>query len=82
MVKELSNKIIYDDFKAKVILTDDEAMILDMLLKKDSIVKISQNLCMSDRNVSRIIREIKNKYNDYRKVEIAKLGLFNTQKLQ
>ena len=78
MVKELSNKIIYDDFKTKVVLTDDEAMILDMLLKKDSIVKISQNLCMSDRNVSRIIRELKNKYNDYRKVEIAKLGIFSS----
>lgn len=78
MVKELSNKIIYDDFKSKVILTDDEAMILDMLIKKDSIVKISQNLCMSDRNVSRIIRDIKNKYNDYRKVELVKLGLFNS----
>jgi len=78
MVKELSNKIIYDDFKSKVILTDDEAMILDMLLKKDSIVKISQVLCMSDRNVSRIIREIKNKYNSYKNVEMAKLGIFTT----
>ena len=76
MIKELSNKIIYDDFKSKIILTDDEIMILDMLIKKDSIVKISQELCMSDRNVSRIIREIKNKYNNYRKVEMAKLGIF------
>ena len=78
MVKELSNKIIYDDFKSKIILTDDEIIILDMLLKKDSIVKISQELCMSDRNVSRIIRELKNKYNAYRKVEVAKLGIFNS----
>ena len=78
MVKELSNKIIYDDFKSKVILTDDEIMILDMLLKKDSIVKISQVLCMSDRNVSRIIKDIKNKYNNYKKIELVKLDLFIT----
>lgn len=76
MIKELSNKIIYNDFKNKVILTDDEEKILDMLLKKYSIIKISEECNMSDRNVSRIIKEIKMKYNDYKKIELAKLGVF------
>lgn len=76
MIKELSNKIIYDDFKSKVILTEDEEKILNLLLKKYSIVKISDECNMSDRNVSRIISEIKKKYKDYKSIELAKLGVF------
>lgn len=76
MIKELSNKIIYDDFKSKVILTEDEEKILNLLLKKYSIVKISDECGMSDRNVSRIISEIKKKYKDYKTIELAKLGVF------
>lgn len=76
MVKELSNKIIYEDFKSKVILTEDEEKILNLLLKKYSIIKISDECGMSDRNVSRIISEIKKKYKDYRTIELAKLGVF------
>ncbi len=76
MVKELSNKIIYEDFKSKVILTDDETKILDMLILKYSIVKISDECNMSERNVSRIIKEIKRKYGNYKTIELAKLGVF------
>ena len=78
MTKELSNKIIYEDFKSKVILTEDEEKILEMLLKKYSIVKISDECNMSDRNVSRVIKEIKRKYNDYKAIEMAKLGVFTS----
>lgn len=76
MIRELSNKIIYEDFKSKMTLTDDERKILDMLILKCSIVKIAQEVSMSDRNVSRIIKDIKIKYNDYRKLELAKLDIF------
>lgn len=76
MVKELSNKIIYEDFKSKVILTDDETKILDMLILKYSIIKISDECNMSERNVSRIIKEIKRKYGNYKTIELAKLGVF------
>lgn len=79
MTKELSNKIIYDDFKSKVVLTEDEEKILDMLILKYSIIKISNECNMSERNVSRIIKEIKTKYNDYKTIEMAKLGIFITQ---
>lgn len=77
MIKELSNKIIYDDFKSKVILTDDEVMVLNMLLLKYSITKISQKICMSDRNVARIIRSIKDKYIMYKKIEMTKLDILS-----
>lgn len=78
MIKELSNKIIYEDFKSKVILTDDEEKILDMLILKYSIIKISDECNISERNVSRIIKEIKTKYNNYKTIELAKLGIFIT----
>ena len=75
MAKELSNRIIYDDFINKTILTEDEKKILDMILLKYSIVKISQEICMSERNVSRIIREIKDKYANYKQIEITKMAI-------
>lgn len=78
MAKELSNRIIYDDFLSKVVLTDDEKIILDMLIKRDSIIKISQTINMSDRNVSRIVKDLKQKYTNYRRLEMAKLGIFKS----
>lgn len=78
MFKELSNKIIYEDFRSKTVLTDEEIKILDMLLLKYSIIKIADKCNMSDRNVSRIIKEIKNKYNNYKTIEVAKLGVFKS----
>lgn len=76
MYKTLSNKVIYNDFKEKVLLTDDEIKVLDMLLKRYTLVKIGMELDMSDRNVSRVIKRIREKYEDYKKIEIAKCKIF------
>lgn len=78
MIKELCNKIIYNDFVGKTTLTNDESRILDCLLKKYSITKISQKLNMSDRTVSRIIKDIKEKYKNYKVIEIAKIDIFKS----
>ena len=78
MFKELSNKIIYNDFKDKMVLTDDERKILDMTLLKYSNIKISQEINMSDRNVTRIKKDIKEKYFIYKKMELAKLNIFKS----
>lgn len=75
MIKELCNKIIYNDFLSKVVLTDEEKKILDMLLVRYTLVKISQEIGMSDRNVSRVVKSLKDKYEMYRKLEIAKLSI-------
>lgn len=80
MIKELSNEIIYNDFKNKVILTEDEDKILKLMLKKYSIVKLSQECCMSERTISRIIKELKIKYENYKKLELAKLDIFTAKK--
>lgn len=76
MLKELCNKVVYDDFIEKTILSDDEKSILDMYLKRYSIVKISQEISMSERNVSRIIKEVKDKYEKYKEIETAKYKIF------
>jgi len=76
MYKTLSNKVIYNDFKEKVLLTDDEIKVLDMLLKRYTLVKIGIELDMSDRNVSRVVKRIRDKYEDYKKIEIAKCKIF------
>ena len=79
MIKELSNNYILNDFLYKTILTEDEKNILDMLLLKYSIVKISQTICLSERTVSRIIRELKDKYEIYKRLELTKLNILNSQ---
>lgn len=78
MIKELSSKIIYNDFKEKMFLTDEETKVLDMMLAKYSIIKMADKIGMSDRNVGRIIKDIKDKYQNYKKLELAKLDIFKT----
>lgn len=76
MYKTLSNKVIYNDFKEKVLLTEEEIQVLDMLLKRYTLVKIGNELNMCDRNVSRVVKRIRDKYEDYKKIEIAKCKIF------
>lgn len=77
MIKELCNKMIYNDFLSKVVLTDEEKKILNMLLVRYTLVKISQEIGMSDRNVSRVVKSLKDKYEMYKKLEIAKLSILS-----
>ena len=73
MKKELANKQIYDDFISKTILNDNEKDVLVRYIKGDSIVKISTETQQSTATVSRIIAKIKEKYDNYKRMEIAKL---------
>lgn len=75
MKKELSVKQIFDDFVAKIILNDLEQEVLIRYIKNDSIIKISNDLAISTATTSRIIAELKEKYNNYKKLELAKLLL-------
>lgn len=76
MKKELAIKQIYDDFVSKVILNDEEKDVLTRYIKDESIVKIANETSLSTSSVSRIILKLKTKYEDYRKIEIAKLKVF------
>ncbi len=75
MKKELSAKQIFDDFINKTIINDLEKQVLIKYIKNESIVKIAEDLSVSTASVSRTIAEIKDKYNNYKKLELAKLML-------
>lgn len=75
MKKELSVKQIFDDFISKTILNDTERDILIKYIKNESIVKISEDLSISTATVSRTIADLKEKYENYKKLELAKLLL-------
>lgn len=79
MKKELSSKPIFDDFKDKVILTDLEIDVLIHYIKGDSIVKIADEVEQSTSTVSRTIVNLKEKYSNYKRLELAKLMLFKRE---
>ena len=80
MKKELSIKQIYDDFVSKVMLSENEQDILKRYIKNDTIIKISNDTSQSPSSVSRTIADIKIKYDNYKKLEVAKLTLLQGNK--
>ena len=65
MIEKLKIKDIYNDFIKSVNLTEEQIKILNMLINKDSIVKISIEIGVSERTISNEIKKLKNLYNDY-----------------
>ena len=72
MVEKLKIKAIYDDFLRNVSLTDEQIRILNMLLKKDTIVKIAMEIGVSERTITYEIRKLKNIFNDYYDLQLFK----------
>ena len=77
MKKTLSLDIIYNDFITKVKLSEIEKEVLDGYLNNDSLVKISMDVSLSYSTVSRIISDLKMKYENYKKIELVKLTLLS-----
>ena len=75
MLEKLKIKAIYDDFLKNVNLNETQIKILDMLLKKETIIKISLDLSMSERAVGYEIRRIKDLYNDYYNLQMLRAML-------
>ena len=73
MVEKLRIKALYDDFVNKVNLTDEQKRILNMMLKKDTIVKMSLEIGVSERTIKYETKKIKNLYNNYLQMEITKM---------
>lgn len=80
MRKELANKQIYDDFISKTILTENEKDILVRYIRNDSIIKMANDTIQGTTTISRTIASIKNKYENYKKLELAKLMLLTGKK--
>lgn len=72
MLEKLKIKAIYDDFIENVYLTEEQVKLLDMLLNKDSIIKISSVMGMSERTVGYEIKKIKNLYKDYYNLQVSR----------
>lgn len=72
MIEKLKIKAIYDDFLKNVSLTEEQIKILDMLIKKDTIIKISLELGMSERTVKYEIKKIKDLFNKYYEIQLYK----------
>lgn len=72
MIEKLKIKAVYDDFLNNVKLTDEQIRILDMLIKKESILKISLEIGVSERTVSYEIKKLKKLYNDYYNLQISR----------
>ena len=77
MKKELAIKQIYNDFIEKMILSDFEQEVLFRYVKNESIIKISDELNQSASTISRTIAQLKIKYNNYKKLELAKLKVLD-----
>ena len=72
MVEKLKIKTIYDDFLLNVHLTDEQIRILNMMLNKDSTVKISMEIGVSERTVTAEIRKLKDLFNKYYDLQLFK----------
>jgi len=73
MIEKLKVNALYDDFVSKVKLTDEQKRILDMMINKDTIVKMSLEIGVSTSTIDNEIRKIKNLYNKYLQIEIIKM---------
>lgn len=73
MYEKLKIKALYEDFTTKVKLTEEQKRILDMLINKDSTLKISMEIGVSQRTVTYEIKKIKELYNNYIQMEVIKL---------
>jgi len=73
MIEKLRIKALYDDFVNKVKLTDEQKRILNMMINKDTIVKMSLEIGVSERTLKYEIKKIKQLYNNYLQMEISKM---------
>ena len=73
MIEKLKVNALYDDFVSKVKLTDEQKRILDMMLNRDTIVKISLEIGVSQRTINYEVKKIKKLYNNYLQMEISKM---------
>jgi len=72
MLDKLRVKAVYDDFIKNVSLTEEQIRILDMLINKDTIVKISMEIGISQRTVNYEIKKIKKLFENYYNFQLLK----------
>lgn len=73
MIEKLKIKALYNDFVNKVNLSEEQKRILNMMINKDSIVKMSMEIGVSQRTISAETKKIKELYSNYLQMEITKM---------
>jgi predicted DNA-binding protein YlxM (UPF0122 family) len=77
MIEKLKIRAIYNDFITNVYLTEEQTKILDMMINKESIVKISMEIGVSQRTVSYEIKKIKDLFNKYYEMQLFKAKILS-----
>jgi len=77
MVEKLKINAIYNDFLNSVKLSEEQIKILNMVMNKDSIVKISMEIGISQRTVSYEIKKIKELFNKYYEMQLFKAEMLS-----
>ena len=72
MIRKLQIRAIYDDFLSNVDLTDEQIKLLNMYIKRETRVKISMELGMSERTVGNEIIKLRKLFNDYCDLQVSK----------
>jgi len=77
MIEKLKINAIYNDFINSVRLTDEQIRILDMMINKDSIVKMSLEIGVSQRTIGYEVRKIKDLYQQYYEMQLFKAEMLS-----
>jgi len=72
MIEKLKINAIYDDFIKNVSLTEEQIKILNMLINKDKIIKISMEIGASQRTINYEIKKLKQLFNKYYEMQLYK----------
>lgn len=77
MIEKLKINAIYNDFINSVRLTEEQIRILDMMINKDSIVKMSLEIGVSQRTIGYEVRKIKDLYQQYYEMQLFKAEMLS-----
>ena len=77
MVEKLKIKAIYNDFLANVHLTEEQIRILNMLLNRDSILKIALEIGVSERTINKEVKKLKELYKNYYELQLFRAEMLS-----
>lgn len=77
MIQKLKIKAIYNDFLANVHLTEEQIKILNMLLNKDTILKISMEIGVSERTINKEVKKLKELYKNYYELQLFRADILS-----
>jgi len=77
MIEKLKINAIYNDFLNNVKLSNEQIKILNMMINKESIVKMSMEIGVSQRTISYEVKKIKELYKKYCEMQLFKAEMLS-----